>query len=98
MWCRTTRCSPPPRLAGSKSVSGWNYRSSKDTTPSAQYCYAHVGRTGRLELAEDGKLLSTIDTDARALGVDPGMAETLTKSCRWFSPGAPGSRQKIRYR
>ena len=66
-------------------VSGWNYRSSKDTTPSAQYCYAHVGRTGRLELAEDGKLLSTIDTDARALGVDPGVAETLTKSCRWFS-------------
>ena len=64
---------------------GLDFRSSKDTSPYGQFCYAHVGRTGRLELARGWEAAPTIDTDARALGVDPGVAETLTKSCRWFS-------------
>jgi hypothetical protein len=65
--------------------SGWMYRTSKDSAPSSQYCYLLVGRTGKLSLAEDGKVLRSIDTDARQLGIDPGVAENLAKSCRWYA-------------
>lgn len=66
-------------------MSGWTFRSSKDSSPYEQFCYANVSRTGRLMLAFNGTVAPTIDTDARALRIDPGVAETLTKSCRWSS-------------
>jgi hypothetical protein len=62
---------------------GWAFRNSKDTAPYAQHCYTLVGRTGRLDLARMGVISASIDMDARAVGLDPGVAETLAKSCRW---------------
>jgi hypothetical protein len=66
-------------------VSGWIYRSSKDTAPYHQFCYLAVGRTGRLELAHDGKPLSSVPVDASVLGVTSTEVEAATKSCRWYT-------------
>ena len=64
---------------------GWDFHSSNDVVPHQQYCYVDISRTSSLWLAQDGKVLPTVDTDARTLGIDAGMAETLAKSCRWFA-------------
>jgi hypothetical protein len=66
-------------------VSGWKFRNSNDTKPYLQYCYVQTSRTGILELAEEGKVSSTIDNDARAVNVAPALAKTLAQSCRWRS-------------
>ena len=83
-------------------ISGWKFRSSKDTAPYHQFCYLAVGRTGRVELAHDGKLLSSIAADGSALGVTVAEAEAAEKSCRWFNggstntPGTPELRDPTR--
>jgi hypothetical protein len=69
-------------------ITGWEYHSSNDATPHTQFCYVNVSRTGRLFLANEGVALRTIEADARSLGMEAGIAETLIKSCRWFNGGS----------
>jgi hypothetical protein len=72
-------------------ITGWRFRDSTSTTPSEQWCFIHIDRTRRLYLGEDGKLTSNLATDARAVGIDPGLAEQLAKSCRWYNTSSTSS-------